>query len=342
MAINKTNLKRYAALMVLGLLMSGASAQQNLQGGGWTYNPAIDGMQDLRALKPIEGCNEPGGLRRINSTDEPGSSSPFWCGEPPFCLTDAAAPTNEQCTIVPFSRRDPRGDPNGRPGANGVRDPDDLRCVNTGLQPIAGRCPMPPQITATLNGQQALTIQEGNQVTLAVSSPHATQLRQSCVGVNTAYTPFNTDNLDTIAGRDGSHGPGTLLNVGNTSCTLTATNVRGSVSTTVVSVVTARPVPPPPVTTPPGGVTGGGTEIPVVQNCTARPIRLTATTYECYARRNWCDYRLPNLENGASRTVSGTHGDYCGGGAQAELGVTCSNGSYVVTSHQCNMWDGGG
>jgi hypothetical protein len=45
---------------------------------------------------------------------------------------------------VPYSRRDPRGNPNGRPGANSVRVPDDLRCVNTGNMPVNGRCPLPP------------------------------------------------------------------------------------------------------------------------------------------------------------------------------------------------------
>ncbi|MCB1031876.1 MAG: hypothetical protein KDA95_11095, partial [Acidimicrobiales bacterium] len=76
----------------------------------------------------------PGGLQRIISSDEPGSGA-FWCGTPPYCLTQAAVPGNWHCTIVQYSRRDPRGDPNGRPGANPVRNPDDLRCVNTGNPP---------------------------------------------------------------------------------------------------------------------------------------------------------------------------------------------------------------
>ena len=237
---------RSAFVVTFGLLAAAMScAQHDLPGGGWTYDPAKDGMKDLRALKPIEGCLAPGGLVKVTSTDEPAMSGPYWCGTPPHCLTEAALPGNWNCTVVPFSRRNPRGDPNGTPGSNGVRDPQDLRCVNTGLQPIAGRCPMPPTVSATLNGQLNLTVLEGTQVTLRVNSSNATGLRQDCSGVNTAITPMDTRNLNSLAGQtNGTYGPGTPLVIGATSCTITASNDRGSATTVVSLNVTARAVAP--------------------------------------------------------------------------------------------------
>ena len=248
---------RSIVLLATSLIAFSAFAQRATIGGGWTYDPSIDGMKSLRDMKPIEGCNIPGGLQRVTSSDEPGKSTQFWCGSPPFCLTDAATPLAEQCTILPFTRRDPRYDPNGKPGVNGVRDPDDLVCTNMGLPPINGRCPLPPTVSATLNGQQNLTAQVGTTVTLSVRSPGASQLRKSCSGANFGFTPFVEDNLDSIAAQTGTVGPGTSMNVGATNCTLTATNPRGSASTTVSYNATAVPTPPPVVVVEPP-ITGGG------------------------------------------------------------------------------------
>lgn len=108
---------------------------------GWSHDPAKQGMIDLRAAMPIEGCNAPGGLVRITDSDEPGSAQ-FWCGTPPECLAVGTA-YNESCKFVPYCRRDPRGNPAGAPGANGCRDPEDLICVSTGLHPVGGKCPPP-------------------------------------------------------------------------------------------------------------------------------------------------------------------------------------------------------
>lgn len=137
---------KYQALVaIFAFAQVAAQAQpaQGTPGSGWSMDPSKQGMRDLRSVRPIEGCMAPGGLQRIISSDEPGSGA-FWCGTPPYCLTQAAVPGNWHCTIVQYSRRDPRGDPNGRPGANPVRNPEDLRCVNTGNMPINGQCPLPP------------------------------------------------------------------------------------------------------------------------------------------------------------------------------------------------------
>lgn len=236
-----THYTRAAALAIMALSAATAFAQHNLPGGGWTYDPAKDGMKDLRALKPIEGCNVPGGLQRITDSDEPGVSTMFWCGTPPFCLTDAAIPVGERCRVVPYSRREPRGDPNGIPGANGVRNPEDLRCENTGLQPINGRCPMPPELTVAITPD---TVQVGQNTTLAVNSPHATSLTMTCTGANSAFPPYHESNLNAIAGRSHTFGASQAMLAGTTTCQLTASNPRGSITRTASFV--AQPRPPAP------------------------------------------------------------------------------------------------
>jgi len=102
------------------------------------YDPAKESMADLRAMLPIEGCNVPGGLQRISDWDEP-SSVPFWCGTPPHCLNVGLAYA-DSCVFIKHCRRDPRYDPNGAPGANGCRDPEDLVCVGSGAHPEGGYC----------------------------------------------------------------------------------------------------------------------------------------------------------------------------------------------------------
>ena len=103
----------------------------------WSYDPAKQGMHDLSQLMPIDGCNAPGGLQRISDIDEP-TSTAFWCGTPPECLSIDTAP-ELACRYVPYCHREPRGDPKGIPGASGCRDPEDLRC-KSGAMPVNGRC----------------------------------------------------------------------------------------------------------------------------------------------------------------------------------------------------------
>lgn len=78
-----------ASLVACVQLAAHAQPAQGTPGSGWSYDPARQGMQDLRAMRPIEGCMASGGLQRITATDEPGSAA-FWCGAPPYCLTQPA------------------------------------------------------------------------------------------------------------------------------------------------------------------------------------------------------------------------------------------------------------
>lgn len=110
--------------LALTALSGGAAFAATTANGYFTYDPAKEGMRDLRDLRemlPIEGCNVPGGLVRITDRDEPGSAA-YWCGTPPHCLAEGTDPV-DSCRYVPFCRREPRGNPNGIPGANGCRDP---------------------------------------------------------------------------------------------------------------------------------------------------------------------------------------------------------------------------
>lgn len=101
---------------------------------------------EMPVVPRIDGCMVPGGLQLIQSSDEPGSAR-YWCGLPPQCLTVPQGTfngTTYHCSINPFSRREPRGDPAGLPGRNPVRDPQDLTCENgqlAGGNPAAGICP---------------------------------------------------------------------------------------------------------------------------------------------------------------------------------------------------------
>lgn len=133
-------LKRFltGAVVALSFLGGGGAFAGVTAEGKWTYDPAKEGMADLRAMLPIEGCNVPGGLQRISDRDEP-SSVPFWCGTPPHCLNVGLAYA-DSCVFIKHCRRDPRYDPNGAPGANGCRDPEDLICVGSGAHPEGGHC----------------------------------------------------------------------------------------------------------------------------------------------------------------------------------------------------------
>lgn len=130
---------RLSALFAATLLSAGGAAAQSST--GLTIQMPV--------LPRIEGCNAPGGLVRIESSDEPGSA-PYWCGLPPMCLTVASGAfngTSYHCDINAYARREPRGNPAGLPGANGVRDPDDLTCqagLYAGGRPVGGICPPAP------------------------------------------------------------------------------------------------------------------------------------------------------------------------------------------------------
>lgn len=219
--------------------LSNAQPVPGTPGSGWSWDPARQGMVNLRVVKPIEGCLAPGGLQRITDIDEPGSAQ-FWCGTPPFCLTDAGLTASEQCRFVSYCRRDPRGDPNGRPGANPCRDPEDLICVNTGLPPIAGRCPLPPELTAAIT---PATVTVGQNTELTINSPHATSLSMLCTGANSAFPPYNETNLNAYAGSSQTFAPSQSMLVGTTTCSITASNARGSISGTASFVANAIPRP---------------------------------------------------------------------------------------------------
>lgn len=234
--------------------ISTAFAQGTTPSGHWFYDPSIHGMKDLRALRTIEGCNAPGGLTPITSSDEPGVNAPYWCGPAPFCLTPAAPGVGEKCTPIPYSTRGPRYSPTGTPGANGVRNPDDLRCDNTGLAPINSRCPVIPTAAITLNNSTNLTVATGTRVTLRVTTTNAKPewggtATLNCTGANAGRAPFNMSNLSGYLNvTNASPGNNTLPTAGTMTCTLTVTNWRGT------STATARVT----VNNPPSGGGGGG------------------------------------------------------------------------------------
>ena len=125
-------------LAIAAIALSAAGVIQPVMAAQWSHDPSTQGMIDLFATRTIEGCNAPGGLQRITDRDEP-NSAPFWCGTPPHCLREGTQYV-DSCRYVPYCRREPRHDPNGAPGANGCRDPQDLVCVSSGAPPEGGLC----------------------------------------------------------------------------------------------------------------------------------------------------------------------------------------------------------
>lgn len=223
--------------IALLLAVSGHAFAQDLSRAGSTMQ-----VQPL-----IDGCTVPGGLQPITSSDGP-NDAPFWCGPPPYCLTMVVG-SPERCHIVPGSR-------NG--GANGVRNPQDLICDVTNINPTGpthafpGRCPVPPTLGATVNGVQAATVSQGANVTLRVNTANATPLSapttltMACSGTNAAISPFNQTNLIAYAGQDHTFPAVAAGSAGNTACTITATNAAGSATYNVSfnatpTVVTPRP-----------------------------------------------------------------------------------------------------
>lgn len=227
-------MKATLAALVMGVLavVTGAVQAQPLN------DPAIHGMQTLPV---VEGCNVPGGLRPITSSDGPNDAM-FWCGVPPYCLEQVVG-SPERCHIIPGSR-------NG--GTTGVRDPEDLRCDLSGVHPTGGRCPVPPTLSATVNNVQHASLNQGAGVTLRVNTASAlplstpTALTMACSGANAGVSPFNQTNLVGIAGQNYTYPVATAVNAGATNCTITATNPAGTVNYAISFNAAAVVVSPPP------------------------------------------------------------------------------------------------
>lgn len=316
----RTKLRNFFLFASIAALAMGASAQDRPVGGneagngagnggntGWSYNPAKEGMKDLFQMRPIEGCNVAGGLQPITSSDE-GDSAMFWCGTPPYCLTQPAIAAGEQCTILQYARRNPRYDPNGTPGANGVRDPDDLRCSNTGLPPINGRCPTQPGAGITLNNSTNLTVNKGGSVTLRVTTSGSQaewggSTSLSCTGTNSNRSPFNRTNVNDFLNRsNASVGSNTMPSNGTMTCTLTVTNARGS-RTATAKVTVKEPSPPPSG----GGGGGGGVVTPVDGGgCAATTTKRRANNSPIHGIYFYCVHSVPSMSNGESKRISGS------------------------------------
>lgn len=291
------------------LLISQAGAQA-------LNDPAIDGM---RVLPRVEGCNVPGGLQPITSSDGPNDAM-YWCGPPPYCLTMPVG-SPERCHIVPGSR-------NG--GLNGVRNPQDLICDVTNINPTGpthafpGRCPVPPTLGATVNGVQAATVSQGANVTLRVNTANTaplsapTALTMACSGTNAAISPFNQTNLIAYAGQDHTFPAVAASSAGNTACTITATNAAGSATYNVSFNAT------PTVTTPAPTVQAEFTNSPVAVGSTRVSLRTRTTnatgniTWRCTGIWNFTDTRPSS--NGGWHTT--THNQ--GSGSAAGRSSTCT------------------
>lgn len=267
----------------------------------------------------IDGCTVPGGLQPITSSDGP-NDAPFWCGPPPYCLTMPVG-SPERCHIIPGVR-------NG--GINGVRNPQDLLCDVTNINPTGpthafpGRCPVPPTLGATVNGVQVATVSQGANVTLRVNTANTaplsapTALTMACSGANAAISPFNQTNLIAYAGQDHTFPAVAASSAGNTACTITATNAAGSATYNVSFNAT------PTVTTPAPTVQAEFTNSPVEVGSTRVSLRTRTTnatgniTWRCTGIWNFTDTRPSS--NGAWLTT--THNQ--GSGSAAGRSSTCT------------------
>lgn len=232
------DVSRVAVVVLLGVLSGSAMAQ-----APWSYVPGhSDGgvLQDLKAVRPIEGCNIPGGLTTVvGNTDEPGKSAPMWCGTPPFCLSSASVGVNEICDMLAYSRREPRYSPAGAPGVNAVRHPFDLRCRNTGDMPLAlstgtaansaedGRCPPPCSAQTFVDGACTFNIPE----------------RKHTESASATYSS------------------------GYISGSMSATCYLGSWTVTSSSCIDSTPPPPPPPPPPSGGDGDGDGTTLILNQC---------------------------------------------------------------------------
>lgn len=298
----------YVSISLTMLFMGQAGAQA-------LNDPAIDGM---RVLPRVEGCNVPGGLQPITSSDGPNDAM-FWCGPPPYCLTMAVG-SPERCHIIPGSR-------NG--GTNGVRNPLDLLCDVANVNPTGpthatpGRCPVPPTLGATVNNVQVATVSQGANVTLRVNTASAmplstpTTLTMACSGANAAVSPFNQTNLIAYAGQDHTFPAVAAGSAGNTACTITATNAAGNATYNVSFNAT------PTVTTPAPTVQAEFTNSPVAVGSTRVSLRTRTTnatgniTWRCTGIWNFTDTR----PSSAGWTTT-THNQ--GSGSAAGRSSTCT------------------
>lgn len=273
----------------------------------------------MQKLPLVEGCNVPGGLRPITSSDGPRDGM-FWCGPPPYCLTMAVG-SPERCHIIPGSREG---------GLKGVRDPQDLLCDVTNVNPTGpthatpGRCPVLPTLGATVNGVQVATLSQGANVTLRVNTASAaplstpTTLTMACSGTNAAISPFNQTNLIAYAGQDHTFPAVAASSAGNTACTITATNAAGSATYNVSFNAT------PTVTTPAPTVQAEFTNSPVTVGSTRVSLRTRTTnatgniTWRCTGIWNFTDTRPSS--NGAWHTTSHNQGS----GSAAGRSSTCT------------------
>lgn len=242
------NLPLNSAIVAAGLAFFAQAHAQALN------DPAIHGMQ---VLPRVEGCNVPGGLQPITSSDGPNDAM-FWCGAPPYCLTMTVG-SPERCHIIPGSR-------NG--GERGVRNPQDLRCDVSGAQPtgpthaMPGRCPVPatpaPTVQVMFNPPNP-TVNTSVQVRTLTSN--ATSLTWTCSG---RWTNRNT--VRAVGGWISSNhsvsgSPGTA------NCTFTAVGPGGSRSANASWTSVAS-----------GGGSGGGNDSQLPQSL---PPLAFVITYTC-------------------------------------------------------------
>lgn len=288
------DVSRVAVVVLLGALSGSAMAQ-----APWSYVPGVsDGgvLQDLKAVRPIEGCNIAGGLTPVvGNTDEPGKSAPMWCGTPPFCLTPGSVGGNEVCDMLAYSRREPRYNPAGVPGVNGVRHPFDLRCRNTGDMPLAlttgtavstaedGRCPPPCREQTFVDGACTFNIPERKHTESALAT----------------------------------------YGSGHISGSMSATCYLGAWTVTSSSCVDNTPAPPPPPP-PTGGPGNGGDDVDEpLQKCRGR-VSWTGHGNTCFAN-------IGTRDEGWTGNVYYDFGNVAGSAS-----VTCTNGRYTVIESDCS------
>jgi len=290
-------------------------------------DPAKDGM---RVLPRVEGCNVPGGLRPITSSDGP-YDAPFWCGPPPYCLTMPVG-SPERCHITPGVRQG---------GLRGVRDPQDLICDVTNTNPTGpahatpGRCPVAPTLGATVNGVQVATVSQGANVTLRVNTASTaplstpTSLTMACTGTNAAISPFNQTNLSSYAGQDHTFSAAVASSSGNTVCDITATNAAGTTTQQVSFNATPTVTTPRPTVSasfsPLSGFTGG-TTIRLITNTT----NATSLSYSCSGAPGWSTTRSRGTgsQNTGEGTPSGAYTVNCTFTASGAGGTASTSASW--------------
>lgn len=249
--------------------------------GAQTAPPPSAGIQvNQRDLPQIDGCMAPGGLVRVTSQSE-ANDSPFWCGTPPMCLTvlpGAFNGTSYHCSINPYSRREPRGNPAGAAGANPVRVPEDLTCeqgLYAGGRPVGGICPPipvppppppPPAPAPSVTGTASFRWPSMDMSTLIFigyynylqwSSPNAARADViACSERVSGFTPITNQAPNSEAMLQPLYGDAT--------CTVRFWDATMTTSFDAVAnfTMTGVSAPPPPPACPPGSSWGGSSCIP--------------------------------------------------------------------------------